>query len=79
MTRTEVDSDDESVGKKSVYYVDGEDEWSSLIKYDSDLYKRDLMLKKVREEEFKKKIKMELDQQLREKKDKIDRDRREQD
>lgn len=43
------DSDAESVGRKSVYYVDGENEWASLVKYDSELYKRELELTKLRE------------------------------
>lgn len=59
-----------SAASKSVYQVDGddEDEWATLVKFDTELFKKQKELEKIREEEFKKKIKRELDKQLEEKK-----------
>ena len=58
-----------SVGQKSVYYVEGdeEDEWATLVKFDTELFKKEKELERIREEEFKKKMKVELDRQLQEK------------
>lgn len=68
-----------SVGSKSVYQVDGddEDEWATLVKFDTELFKKEKELEKMREEEFKKKIKRELDKQLEEKKRRKDMEQKE--
>lgn len=58
------------MASKSVYQVEGddEDEWATLVKFDTELFKKEKELERMREEEFKKKIKKELDKQLEEKK-----------
>lgn len=40
---------------------DEEDEWATLVKFDTELYKKEQELEKMRQEEFRKKIKNELD------------------
>lgn len=41
-----------SVGQKSVYYVEGdeEDEWATLVKFDTELFKKEKELERIREE-----------------------------
>ncbi|EGR28839.1 hypothetical protein IMG5_167910, partial [Ichthyophthirius multifiliis] len=58
-----------SKAPQSVYYMEGDedDEWATLVKFDSELYKKELELQKHRDQEFKKKMKNELDKQLNEK------------
>jgi len=53
-----------------VYQVEGDDddEWATLVKFDTELFKKEKELERLREEEFKKKIKRELDKQMEEKK-----------
>lgn len=46
---------------------DEEDEWATLVKFDTELFKKEIELEKMRESEFKKKMKTELDRQLLEK------------
>ena len=46
---------------------DEDDEWATLVKFDTELYKKEKELENVRKQEFKKKIKSELDRQLNEK------------
>lgn len=46
---------------------DDEDEWATLVKFDTELFKKEKELERMREEEFKKKIKRELDKQMEEK------------
>jgi len=54
---------------KSVYAQgDSDDEWATMLKYDTELYKKEKTLEKVREQEQKKRIKSELDRQIEEKK-----------
>ena len=67
-------SDASSMASKSVYCVDGDDddEWATLVKFDTELFKKEKELEKIREQEFKKKMKKELDKQLDEKKRKKD-------
>ena len=40
-----------SVGQKSVYYVEGdeEDEWATLVKFDTELFKKEKELERIRE------------------------------
>lgn len=61
---------------KSVYMMDGdeEDEWATLVKFDTELFKKEQELEKIRQQEFKKKIKHELDKQLDEKRNRRDDD-----
>lgn len=47
---------------------DSDDEWATMMKYDTELYKKEKTLEKVREQEQKKRIKAELDRQIEEKK-----------
>ncbi|KAM3130923.1 hypothetical protein pb186bvf_016946 [Paramecium bursaria] len=58
-----------SKAPKSVYMMDGDedDEWATLVKFDTELYKKERELEKIRQQEFKKKIKSELDRQINEK------------
>jgi len=72
-------SDASSIASKSVYCVDGDDddEWATLVKFDTELFKKEKELEKIREQEFKKKMKKELDKQLDEKKRKKDYEKRE--
>lgn len=53
-----------------MYQVEGDDddEWATLVKFDTELFKKEKELERLREEEFKKKIKRELDKQMEEKK-----------
>jgi hypothetical protein len=39
-----------SVGQKSVYYVEGdeEDEWATLVKFDTELFKKEKELERIR-------------------------------
>jgi len=59
-------SETSSIASKSVYHVEGDDddEWATLVKFDTELFKKEKELERMREEEFKKKIKKELDRQL---------------
>jgi hypothetical protein len=52
-----------SKAPQSVYYLEGdeEDEWATLVKFDTELFKKEKELEKMREKEFKKKMKNELD------------------
>eukprot|EP00825_Cyclidium_porcatum_P038651 TRINITY_DN4527_c0_g1_i4.p1 TRINITY_DN4527_c0_g1~~TRINITY_DN4527_c0_g1_i4.p1 ORF type:complete len:557 (+),score=167.16 TRINITY_DN4527_c0_g1_i4:224-1894(+) len=61
-------SETSSKAPRSVYYLEGdeEDEWATLVKFDTELFKKERELEKQREKEFKKKIKNELDKQLQE-------------
>jgi len=53
---------------RSVYVQDdSDDEWATMMKYDTDLYKKEKELAKARELEQKRKIKDELDRQIEEK------------
>jgi hypothetical protein len=53
---------------RSVYAQgDSDDEWATMMKYDTDLYRKEKALEKVREQEQKKKIKDELDRQIEQK------------
>ena len=63
-------NDSSSIASKSVYQVEGDDddEWATLVKFDTELFKKEKELERLREEEFKKKIKRELDKQMEEKK-----------
>lgn len=67
------------MASRSVYQVEGddEDEWATLVKFDTELFKKEKELEKMREEEFKKKIKKELDKQLEEKKRRKDIEKQE--
>ena len=47
---------------------DEDDEWATLVKFDTELFKKEIELEKIRQSEFKRKIKHELDKQLEEKK-----------
>lgn len=40
---------------------DEDDEWATLVKFDTELFKKEQELEKIRQGEFKKKIKNELD------------------
>lgn len=40
---------------------DEEDEWATLVKFDTELFKKERELEKMRENEFKNKMKSELD------------------
>lgn len=52
---------------KSIYiHGDRDDEWATLARYDADLYKKEKKLEKVREQEQKRKIKEQLDRQMKE-------------
>lgn len=54
---------------KSVYAQgDSDDEWATMMKYDTELYKKEKVLEKVKEQEQKNKMKAELDRQIAEKK-----------
>jgi len=54
---------------RSVYAQgDSDDEWATMMKYDTELYKKEKMLEKVKEQEQRKKMKDELDRQIAEKK-----------
>jgi len=58
-----------STKPRSVYAQgDSDDEWATMLKYDTELYKKEKTLEKVREQEQKKRIKIELDRQIEEKK-----------
>lgn len=46
---------------------DEENEWATLVKFDTELFKKEQELEKMRQLEFKKKIKSELDKQVTEK------------
>jgi len=52
-----------------VYYLEGDedDEWATIVKFDTELFKKERELEKQRNAEFKKKMKNELDKQLIEK------------
>lgn len=50
-----------------MYVVDEEDEWSALVKFDTELFRKEQDLEVQRQLEFKKKMKSELDKQLEEK------------
>lgn len=62
---------------KSVYYVEGEedDEWATLVKFDTELFKKEKELERIREQEFKKKMKVELDNQIQEKNKRLDKEK----
>jgi hypothetical protein len=64
--RSGASSETSSLASKSVYQVEGDDddEWATLVKFDTELFKKEKELERLREEEFKKKIKKELDKQL---------------
>ena len=54
---------------KSVYALGNEDdEWAIMLKYDTELYKKEKELEKIRDYEAKKRIKHELDRQIEDKK-----------
>lgn len=57
----------DSIGPRSVYHLNEDDEWAAIMKYDSELYKKERDLEAMMERERKKKVKMELDQQITEK------------
>ena len=63
---SDLSSDASSMAPKSVYYVEGEedDEWATLVKFDTELFKKEKELERIREQEFKKKMKVELDNQI---------------
>jgi len=54
---------------RSVYAQgDSDDEWATMMKYDTELYKKEKALEKAKEQEQKRKMKEELDRQIEEKK-----------
>ncbi|CAK76015.1 unnamed protein product (macronuclear) [Paramecium tetraurelia] len=65
----DVYSETSSKAPKSVYMMEGDedDEWATLVKFDTELYKKEKELELIRKQEFKKKIKSELDRQINEK------------
>ncbi|KAL4453090.1 hypothetical protein ABPG74_015321 [Tetrahymena malaccensis] len=58
-----------SKAPQSVYYLEGDedDEWAAIVKFDTELFKKEQDLEKQRNAEFKKKMRNELDKQLAEK------------
>lgn len=62
-------SDTSSRAPPSVYYLEGDedDEWATIVKFDTELFKKEQELEKQRNAEFKKKMKNELDKQVVEK------------
>lgn len=46
---------------------DEDDEWATLVKFDTELHKKERELERIRQQEFKKKMKSELDRQIQEK------------
>lgn len=56
---------------------DDDDEWATLVKFDTELFKKEKDLERMREEEFKKKIKKELDKQMDEKRRKKEVEKKE--
>ena len=59
--------------------VDEEDEWAALVKFDTELYTKEQQLEMQRQAEFKKKMKVELDRQLDEKKRRQEMERKQED
>jgi len=54
---------------KSVYMQgDSDNEWATMLKYDTELYKKERALEELKEKELKKRTKQELDRQIAEKK-----------
>jgi len=57
-----------SMKPKSVYHVgDEDDEWAMILKFDQELYKKELELDEMRQKEQMKKLRNELDRQIVEK------------
>jgi len=53
---------------KSVYHLgDEDDEWATILKHDTEIFKKEKELEKVKDKETKRRIKEELDQQIDEK------------
>lgn len=48
-------------GPRSVYVPDEEDEWTALVKFDTEMFKKEQELEAQRQREFKQKMKQELD------------------
>ena len=59
--------------------MDEEDEWAALVKFDTELYTKEQQLEMQRQAEFKKKMKVELDRQLDEKKRRQEMERKQED